>query len=996
MAIWADAVFVWDPGDAVTASSDLISTNSASGITEGTYVSSPRPGRTYSGAVGSRFDGLVAVSESQASTVGFTMMAAINSPTDGDAVWGVTVSDKDVNDEYAGVRMANTTDISGQVRSGGSSQGAGNWPFAQWQGDIGDNDIHVVILRVVGNSGFSINDLFVDGALYVTDAQSDSLATDFDIDRIVVGRLEDSSPSNSTGGGVYAAAIWDRPLTDAEIRALSSDPYSYPDDPSDPDDWEEGTVGTPWEEVAFVWDPNHGGSSINRLYGGGPSNGSLTEGSEVTVSSIDGREYDSGEGSRFDIVPLNMSNRFKNSPGNGTALAVIRKIDSSAGGHGIFWGNGDDTDVYGHIAWVPADDQWRSDARVNTGTLGTDWMRALVDDTDDTDFHVAVARLDDTNNLLDLFVDTIGNTDQDNQTYAPPSGIPIKRITVGRQDDSTPSESTTLQVFMAAYWDRLLSDSEITELLANPYSFPGTGPISVTEVSESETAQTVNVVTQTSVAVGAASESESAQTVVPVNAQIITVTAASETETASSVTVSQGTVVSVTAAAETETASAVAVVTANSVSVTAVSETESAQTVAVAGDQIIGVTTASETEAAQTVTVRTGQNIVVDAAAETEVASNVIPTQIIDLGVLSVVGTAATGVGVPTYTPPVGGYGGFPGEPPVGKIYWGASIGDAAGPARHETPTGLTMRLHRIFFQTAQSDTTMAAACESNLAAGRLPWMSFKTPVPWSQPSVSYLENRIGAISDITSGPVWLAVYHEPDNDSGSGTPAQWCGLQERARIALDNLRPHNIAFMPVLIAYTWHQNSGRNPNDWYVDGIWDFMGFDIYGHDKPPNTLPYWGTLKAFCANKGLKMGFAEWGVDPHPTTSSGGDWVQAWWDTAKTSQTNGDPIIIAQSCYDSNTSGNFDWELEGTGLSKFREIMGASQGATIDDVIDSGSGDVIIQLPGDPNIVLPPDNGGIDTTGDGFVVGSSVLSQLGTQRAGRKRERSVRSVRR
>ncbi len=38
-----------------------------------------------------------------------------------------------------------------------------------------------------------------------------------------------------------------------------------------------------------------------------------------------------------------------------------------------------------------------------------------------------------------------------------------------------------------------------------------------------------------------------------------------------------------------------------------------------------------------------------------------------------------------------------------------------------------------------------------------------------------------------------------------------------------------NIAFMPVLMSYTWNTASGRTPSDWWVDGIWDAYCVDLY-----------------------------------------------------------------------------------------------------------------------------------------------------------------------
>jgi len=266
----------------------------------------------------------------------------------------------------------------------------------------------------------------------------------------------------------------------------------------------------------------------------------------------------------------------------------------------------------------------------------------------------------------------------------------------------------------------------------------------------------------------------------------------------------------------------------------------------------------------------------------------------------------------------------FPGEPPTGKLYVGVreSAGDNVV-TRYETPAGAVLGVHRMFFQTSQSDATMAAVCEAELAAGRLPWMSFKTPTPWSTVTQSYLENRIGVIADITSGPVWLTVWHEPENDlTGGNTIADWLTMQENTRAALDNLAPHNIVFAPVFMSFTWNPASGRDPDDWWTpDAGWDFVGVDAYNSDPEPlHDLPPWPAILAWVDAHDLKLGLGEWGIDPVVSSASKHIYMQQTWDdlVAETS-----PHIICAAYYDSSAAE--DWRLSSTGqgLAKFRELM-------------------------------------------------------------------------
>lgn len=474
MAIWADATFVWDPGDAVTASSDLVSAASAAGITEGPFVSTPLDGRTYNGNVASRFEGLIAAANPQ--TTGMTLMAAIRCPAGGERILGITVVDKDDSNEWARLDVTNDSYVRGDYRTGGGSIGAAGWIDSTWNGTISADDIHVVVIRHTVSGVDMIVDTFVDGALYASGIEAHG--GDIDMDRLSVGRLEDSSPSNSTGGQVFAAAAWDRPLTNAEVRAVTSDPYSYPTDPTDPDDW---TVGVEeWEDTIFYWDPNHAGDrGLNLLYGGAPSDDTLAEGAEVTVSTVDGRQYNGTQGSRFNIVPLGLTDRFGAFPSSGTLMVAVARPGVSSDGAAFWAGVLGAGDIYSTINWTDSAVEWGTDSRTRTGSVGTDWMQARIAGTDaDADIHVLVARVTagGGSGTLALFLDSLATTDTDAQTFTPAGGDNANRWTVGRADDDTPSNAVNMQVFAAGYWSRVLTDDEVTAVLADPYGFPGSAP----------------------------------------------------------------------------------------------------------------------------------------------------------------------------------------------------------------------------------------------------------------------------------------------------------------------------------------------------------------------------------------------------------------------------------------------------------------------------------------------------------------------------------------
>lgn len=477
MAIWADATFVWNPGDASNPSFDEISTNTAGGLTEGTFVTSPRDGRTYSGSVGSRFDGLVAAANPH--TSGMTLMAAVNSPSASESIRGFFVGDKDSSGKWAQLIFNISTSHLAGYRVGGSSAGDSNWPRAEYQ-LTPDTSIHVMVARYTISGTEMLIDLFLDGTLVASDLESIS-GGNIDIDRITVGRTDDASPGDSNGGGVYAAASWDRPLTDSEIRALSSDPYSYPTDPSDPDNWEEGAVGSEWEDVAFYWDPNHAGDrGINRLYGGATSTESLTEGTEVTVSTQEGRQYDGTQGSRFNIIPLNVTDRFAFWPRSDiTLMVVLARPATTSDGKALYAGDRELSSGWATLSWDDADVAHEGDVRRSQSAStpgGANWPIANIAGTDaDTDLHTLVLTFEivSGDGTVTIYRDDLATTASDTEAFTAEAQALINRFTVGRQDDASPGNSTDMQVFAAAAWGRLLSSSEISAVLADPYGFPG-------------------------------------------------------------------------------------------------------------------------------------------------------------------------------------------------------------------------------------------------------------------------------------------------------------------------------------------------------------------------------------------------------------------------------------------------------------------------------------------------------------------------------------------
>ncbi len=223
----------------------------------------------------------------------------------------------------------------------------------------------------------------------------------------------------------------------------------------------------------------------------------------------------------------------------------------------------------------------------------------------------------------------------------------------------------------------------------------------------------------------------------------------------------------------------------------------------------------------------------------------------------------------------------FPGDPNplvTGKAYWGAAISGNGDPSRHESATGKALSIRRTFW--GWNDAKMISTAKNDLAANRLPHVSIKTP-GWSAVASGKhdgeLDNMLRQL-DAAGGPVWFTVHHEPEGGGDGGgvdDPAGasgWREVQKRVRARMDALGTKNIAFMPVLMTWTWDSRSNRKPADWWVDDIWDAYIVDSYAEKEGvgPLEVTGWKNFTKWIEAKGLPYGTAEWGL----RTVEGGSW--------------------------------------------------------------------------------------------------------------------------
>lgn len=167
---------------------------------------------------------------------------------------------------------------------------------------------------------------------------------------------------------------------------------------------------------------------------------------------------------------------------------------------------------------------------------------------------------------------------------------------------------------------------------------------------------------------------------------------------------------------------------------------------------------------------------------------------------------------------------------PASGAYFGGAVSGTMSLGTVERNAARTLPIHRIYFLANQVDYAIKSV-QSDLAAGRLPWVSFKMPYSWADMAVGRGDAWAAGIADKlarVNGPVWLAFHHEPEGD---GNIADWTRMQ-RHLAPIIHARTNNVAYTVILIGW----NSFFGPHaDQRIDRVYpgsqfvDIVGFDVY-----------------------------------------------------------------------------------------------------------------------------------------------------------------------
>jgi PKD repeat protein len=203
---------------------------------------------------------------------------------------------------------------------------------------------------------------------------------------------------------------------------------------------------------------------------------------------------------------------------------------------------------------------------------------------------------------------------------------------------------------------------------------------------------------------------------------------------------------------------------------------------------------------------------------------------------------------------------------------FGSSLTNNTDPSSWESQLGDHLGVRRTYYQANQVDGAIRNV-RADLAAGRVPWISFKAPLPWSEMAAgagdAWATDLATRLSDV-GGPVYLAIHHEPEND---GDITAWTAMQEHLAPLIRAEAP-NVAYS--IIVTGWNAFYGSNPSlrlaAEYPDTQIDLIGLDVYdkyGNDAGVTTHTdmqkrFYDLLAPFAEAHGAAWGIAETGYTP------------------------------------------------------------------------------------------------------------------------------------
>jgi hypothetical protein len=286
----------------------------------------------------------------------------------------------------------------------------------------------------------------------------------------------------------------------------------------------------------------------------------------------------------------------------------------------------------------------------------------------------------------------------------------------------------------------------------------------------------------------------------------------------------------------------------------------------------------------------------------------------------SLLPTPETPVASPTST--------FPGRPPPGALYYGASVPHHRSLPAWERELGSSLALNRSYFTPDHNETAqLVRRCRDDLAHGRLPHVSIKPTWTWQDIAAGgrddWLTSMLRPLGE-EAAPVFLTLHHEPENDAGPAgmQPSDYVAMQRRAIGLAAELAPQ-VTIAPVMQHWTFDPlRDDIDPSVWIVPEA-SVIGLDIYNPWSATNGKE-WRTFGGKVDEVigwfgGTPLVIGEYGCREDPENHGlAAEWLRDAADYARTHN------IVSMSYFNSGeNSPEGSWELRGETEQAFAELL-------------------------------------------------------------------------
>lgn len=272
----------------------------------------------------------------------------------------------------------------------------------------------------------------------------------------------------------------------------------------------------------------------------------------------------------------------------------------------------------------------------------------------------------------------------------------------------------------------------------------------------------------------------------------------------------------------------------------------------------------------------------------------------------------------------------FPGQPPSGSLYYGASVPHGRSLRDWELELGATLALHRSYFTPDANETTqLVAQCRADLSRDRMPHVSIKPPGTWEDVASGrrddWLVGMLEALGE-SGRPLFLTLHHEPENDAGGRgmLASHFVSMQQRAIRLAAELGP-SVVVTPVLQHWTFDPAHPRSdPSVWLVPEA-PVVGLDVYNPWSPTNGKE-WRTFGSKLDEvlgwfDGKPLVIGEHGCREDPANPGlAAQWLR---DAADYARSHG---IVSMSYFNSGVGADDgSWELSEGMQRSFAELLAA-----------------------------------------------------------------------